>query len=148
MRKVSTETAVGLFVLAGIICVGYLTIRLGKMEILGSNTYTVYGRFESVTGLTKGAGVEMAGVQIGQVSDIKLDKERYVAVVAMKIEKGIQLTDDVIASLKTAGLIGDKFIKLTPGGSDIILKDGDIITETESGVDLEELISKYVFGKV
>ena len=148
MRKVSTETVVGLFVLAGIICVGYLTIRLGKMEILGNNTYTVYGRFESVTGLTKGASIEIAGVQIGQVSDITLDKERYVAVVAMKIEKGIKLTDDVIASLKTAGLIGDKFVKLTPGGSNIVLKDGDIITETESGVDLEELISKYVFGKV
>ena len=148
MRKVSTETVVGLFVLAGIICVGYLTIRLGKMEILGSNTYTVYGRFDSVTGLTKGASIEMAGVQIGQVSDITLDKERHVAVVEMKIEKGIKLTDDVIASLKTAGLIGDKFIKLSPGGSGILLKDGDMITETESGVDLEELISNYVFGKV
>ncbi|MBW1899765.1 MAG: outer membrane lipid asymmetry maintenance protein MlaD [Deltaproteobacteria bacterium] len=148
MRKVSTETVVGLFVLAGIICVGYLTIRLGKMEILGNNTYTVYGRFESATGLTEGASVEMAGVQVGQVSDISLDKERQVAVVTMKIEKGIDLTDDVIASLKTAGLIGDKFIKLTPGGSDILLKDGDMITETESGVDLEELISKYVFGDV
>jgi len=148
MRKVSTETVVGLFVLAGIICVGYLTIRLGKMEILGSNTYTVYGRFESVTGLTSGASVEMAGVQIGQVADITLDKEQQVAVVAMKIEKGIKITDDVIASIKTAGLIGDKFIKLTPGGSDLLLKDGDMITETESGVDLEELISKYVFGDV
>jgi len=148
MKKASTETVVGLFVLAGIICVGYLTIRLGKMEILGNNTYTLYGRFESVTGLTEGASVEMAGVQIGQVSGISLDKERQVAVVAIKIEKEIKLTDDVIASLKTAGLIGDKFIKLTPGGSDILLKDGDIITETESGVDLEEVISKYVFGDV
>jgi phospholipid/cholesterol/gamma-HCH transport system substrate-binding protein len=148
MRKVSTETVVGLFVLAGIICVGYLTIRLGKMEILGNNTYTVYGRFESVTGLTSGASVEMAGVQIGQVADITLDKEQQVAVVAMKIEKGIKITDDVIASIKTAGLIGDKFIKLSPGGSDLLLKDGDMITETESGVDLEELISKYVFGDV
>ena len=148
MKKVSTETIVGLFVLAGILCVGYLTIRLGKMEILGNNTYTVYGRFESVTGLTEGASVEMAGVQIGQVSSISLDKKRQVAVVTMKIKNDIELTDDVIASLKTAGLIGDKFIKLTPGGSDILLKDGGIITETESGVDLEELISKYVFGDV
>ena len=148
MKKVSTETIVGLFVLAGILCVGYLTIRLGKMEILGNNTYTVYGRFESVTGLTEGASVEMAGVQIGQVSSISLDKKRQVAVVTMKIKNDIELTDDVIASLKIAGLIGDKFIKLTPGGSDILLKDGGIITETESGVDLEELISKYVFGDV
>jgi phospholipid/cholesterol/gamma-HCH transport system substrate-binding protein len=90
----------------------------------------------------------MAGVQIGQVADITLDKEQQVAVVAMKIEKGIKITDDVIASIKTAGLIGDKFIKLSPGGSDLLLKDGDMITETESGVDLEELISKYVFGDV
>jgi phospholipid/cholesterol/gamma-HCH transport system substrate-binding protein len=118
------------------------------MEVLGNSTYMVYGRFESVTGLKNGASVEMAGVQIGQVSDITLDKERHVAVVAMKIEKGIKLTDDVIASIKTAGLIGDKFIKLTPGGSDLLIKDGGMITDTESGVDLEELISKYVFGGI
>lgn len=146
MRKASVELAVGLFVLAGIISVGYLAIRLGKMEIIGENNYTLYGQFQSVTGLTRGANVEIAGVQVGQVTNIHLDPETQSAIVTMKIDKAIELTDDVIASLKTAGLIGDKFIKLSPGGSDHVLKDGDRITETESGVDLEELISKYVFG--
>ncbi|MFH2066944.1 MAG: outer membrane lipid asymmetry maintenance protein MlaD [Pseudomonadota bacterium] len=148
MKKASVELTVGLFVLAGIISVGYLAIRLGKMEIIGKNTYTLYGQFQSVTGLTRGANVEIAGVQVGQVTNIHLDPETQSAVVTMKIDKTVELTDDVIASLKTAGLIGDKFIKLSPGGSDLVLKDGDRITETESGVDLEELISKYVFGGV
>lgn len=148
MKKTTVEISVGLFVLAGIICVGYLAIKLGKMEIIGENTYTLYGQFESVTGLTRGASVEIAGVQVGQVANIHLDHESQEAVVTMKIEKQVKLSDDVIASLKTAGLIGDKFIKLTPGASDVVLKDGDRITETESGVDIEELISKYVFGGV
>ena len=148
MKKNAVELTVGLFVLAGIISIGYLAIRLGKMEILGNNTYTLYGKFQSVSGLTRGANVEIAGVQVGQVTDISLDPETQAAVVAMKISKEVELTDDVIASMKTAGLIGDKYIKLTPGGSDLVLKDGDRITETESGVDLEELISKYVFGGI
>jgi phospholipid/cholesterol/gamma-HCH transport system substrate-binding protein len=148
MKRASVEIVVGLFVLVGIISVGYLTIRLGKMEITGKNTYTLYGQFESVSGLTRGASVEIAGVQVGQVTNIHLDQILQVAVVTMKIDKEVELTDDVIASLKTAGLIGDKFIKLSPGGSDLVLKDGDMITETESGVDLEEILSKYVFGGV
>jgi phospholipid/cholesterol/gamma-HCH transport system substrate-binding protein len=95
-----------------------------------------------------GANVEMAGVRIGQIDKISLDQERQIATVKLKIQNGIILTDDVIASVKTAGLIGDKYITLLPGGSDQILKPGDLIIETESAVDLEDLISKYVFGGV
>ena len=146
MKKVSIETAVGVFVLIGLISVAYLTIKLGKMEWFGDNYYMVDARFDSVSGLQTGAQVDMAGVEIGQVADIQLDNEEQVAVVSMKIEKGVVLTDDVIASVKTSGLIGDKFIKLTPGGSDILLKPGDMIIETESALDIEELVSKYVFG--
>lgn len=148
MKKASVETAVGIFVVIGILCVGYLTIKLGKMELMGDNYYPIYARFESVSGLSKGAYVEMAGVQIGQVESIALDQEMLVAKVKMKIQKDVVLTDDVIASVKTSGLIGDKYIKISPGGSDEVLKPGDIITETESALDLEELISKYVFGGV
>jgi len=90
----------------------------------------------------------MAGVQIGRVGDVSLDAAEQIAVVILKIRKDIKLTDDVIASVKTAGLIGDKYINLSPGGSDTELENGDAITETESSVDMEELISKYVFGKV
>jgi phospholipid/cholesterol/gamma-HCH transport system substrate-binding protein len=148
MNRSLVETAVGVFVLIGIICVGYLTVKLGKMELFGDDHYSVSAQFQSISGLNNGAAVEMAGVQIGKVGSISLDKEEMAAVVKMKIQKGVVLTDDVIASIKTAGLIGDKYIKLTPGGSDEILNSGDAIIETESAVDLEELISKYVFGGV
>jgi phospholipid/cholesterol/gamma-HCH transport system substrate-binding protein len=87
-------------------------------------------------------------VQVGQVTQISLDPEEQVAIVRMKIIKDVVLTDDVIASVKTSGLIGDKYIKLSPGGSDEILKDGEMITETESSLDIEELVSKYAFGDV
>lgn len=148
MKNTSVEMAVGIFVLVGMVCVGYLTVKLGKMEWIGSNNYVIYARFQSISGLTKGAHVEISGVKIGKVDSISLDPERQVAIVKMKIENGVVLTDDVIASVKTAGLIGDKYIKLSPGGSDIILKPEDMITDTESVVDLEELLSKYVFGGV
>jgi len=148
MKSSTVEISVGIFVLIGILCVGYLTIRLGKMEWIGDNHYSVYARFQSVSGLKAGADVEMAGVQIGQIDDISLDQERKVATVKLKIKKGIVLTDDVIASVKTAGLIGDKYITIMPGGSDKILKPGDLIIDTQSAVDLEELISKYVFGGI
>jgi phospholipid/cholesterol/gamma-HCH transport system substrate-binding protein len=148
MRKSSVELSVGVFVLIGILCVGYLTIKLGKMELLGENHYNLVARFDSVTGLRVGASVELAGVPVGKVAAIELDPERLAARVRLKIERQVQLHDDVIASVKTAGLIGDKYIKLTPGGSGTMLEPNDEITETESAVDLEELISKYVFGGV
>lgn len=148
MKKTSIETAVGLFVLIGILCVGYLTVKLGKMEIMGREHYYVYAQFESVTGLKAGSSIEMAGVPIGKVEAISLDTKRQVARVRLKIQSDVVITDDVIASVKTRGLIGDKYIKLSPGGSDLVLKSGDTIIETESAMDLEELISKYVFGGV
>lgn len=148
MKKTSIETAVGLFVLIGILCVGYLTVKLGKMEIMGREYYHLNAQFESVTGLKAGANIEMAGVPIGKVEAIALDTERQVGRVRLKIQSNVVLTDDVIASVKTRGLIGDKYIKLSPGGSEMVLKSGDTIIETESAMDLEELISKYVFGGV
>lgn len=148
MENKSIEAAVGIFVILGMICVGYLTIKLGKMQVLGDNTYPIYARFESVGGLNPGAFVEMAGVRVGQVNSISLDNKDKVAVVKFKIKKNVTLSEDVIASISTSGLIGDKYVKLTPGGSDEILKPGGTITETESAVDLESLISKYVFGSV
>lgn len=148
MKKTSIEVAVGLFVFIGILCVGYLTVKLGKMEILGKDYYSLQAQFESVAGLKKGARVEMAGVPIGEVEAIALDTESLVARVQLKIQGDVTITEDAIASVKTSGLIGDKYIKLSPGGSDLVLKAGDTIFETESSVDLEELISKYVFGGV
>ena len=148
MQKTSIEMAVGVFMMIGIACVGYLTIQLGKMQWIGDNFYALEARFKSAAGLKTGSQVEIAGVQVGQVDAIRFDQDRQMAMVRLKIQKGIALTDDVIASVKTSGLIGDRYIKLTPGGSDLVLKPGDQITETESAIDFEELISKYVFGGV
>ncbi|HJO61291.1 MAG TPA: outer membrane lipid asymmetry maintenance protein MlaD [Desulfobacterales bacterium] len=148
MKKTTIDTCVGIFVLIGITCVGYLTVKLGQMDWIGQNHYSIFANFDSITGLRKGGQIEMAGVQIGHIADISLDLEKQIAVVEMKIQNEVVLTDDVIASVKTAGLIGDKYIKLSSGGSDEILKPGDLITETESALDLEEMVSKYVFGGV
>jgi phospholipid/cholesterol/gamma-HCH transport system substrate-binding protein len=146
MKKSSIETSVGIFMFIGIICVGYLTVHLGKMDLIGKNHYTVYARFVSVSGLKAGASVEMAGVQIGTIASISLDREKKIAEVALNIQNDVKLEEDVIASIKTSGLIGDKYIMISPGGSYEMLEPGGLITETESAVDLEDLISKYLFG--
>lgn len=148
MKQSSIEVAVGVFVLIGIVCVGYLTLRLGDLKLLQGNYYHLYARFRSVTGLKVGAQVEIAGVQVGQVDAITLDRQEMDARVRLKIQNDIRLGDDVIASVKTAGLIGDKYIKLTPGGSEQMLAPGEMITETESALDIEELISRYAFGSI
>lgn len=148
MKRGKAEIGVGIFMVIGLVCVGYLTIQLGQMKLLGDNHYALTAKFQSVAGLKAGAEVVVAGVPIGQVDEIRLDPERMVAVVQMKIQNAIELTDDSIASVKTAGLIGDKYIRISPGGSPIVLGPGDQIIETESAVDLEDLISKYVFGDV
>ena len=137
MKRSSIELWVGFFVLIGILCVGYLTIHLGQLEWFGDNYYRLHAQFQSVSGLKTGTHVEMAGVQIGLVERITLDLEKQLARVTLKIQKNVELTDDVIASVKTSGLIGDKYIKLSPGGSDVILKSGDYIIETESAIDLD-----------
>lgn len=146
MKKSSIEMAVGIFVVIGFLCVGYLTIKLGKMELIGDNYYRIYAKFNSATGLKAGSNVEIAGVRVGQVEGISLEPIIHVAKVELKIENGVELSDDVIASIKTSGLIGDKYISLQPGGSDEILDDGDYIEETESALDIEDLVSKFVFG--
>lgn len=144
------ETAVGVFVLLGLICVAYLTIRLGKMEFFSGQGYELSARFDSVSGLRVGADVEMSGVPVGRVVSISLDPDplRSQAVVRLKLDKDFQLSDDSIASVRTSGLIGDKYVSLSRGGSDKKLASGGTITETESSVDLGSLISKYAFGGV
>ncbi len=148
MKKSTLEISVGLFVFIGLMCVGYLTIRLGKVEWFGGETYRVHARFASASGLKKGAAVEIAGVRVGQVDAVLLDQTRMAADVWLKLSRDVRLDDEVIASVKTSGLIGDKFVKLTPGGSEKQLLPGGLIIETEPAIDIEELISKYVFGGV
>ena len=149
MNSAKLELTVGIFMLIGILCLGYLSIKLGKMELIGGNNYRISARFDSVSGLKPGARVELAGVEIGSVERIGLSNASGdQAEVTMKIKDGIKITDDVIASVRTSGIIGDKFIKLKPGGSDQQLKNGGRIRETESAIDIEELVSKFIHGKV
>ncbi len=148
-NKARLETIVGIFVLLGILCLTYLSVRLGKMEIVGGDTYRVTANFDSVSGLRSGASVEIAGVEVGRVDRIALDPgQGYTASVALRINSGVEIQDDVIASVRTRGIIGDKYVQLKPGGSERILKDGARIRETESAIDFEGLVSKYIHGNV
>ena len=150
MRNYARDTFAGIFVIIGLICVAYLTIKLGKMELTSGEGYSVHARFSSIAGLRVGAGVEISGVSVGKVTSISLEQndEGTLAVVTMRISKEVELTDSCIASVKTSGLIGDKYISISIGGSRQMLADNGEITETESAVDIESLIAKYAFGGV
>ncbi|MDH3830770.1 MAG: outer membrane lipid asymmetry maintenance protein MlaD [Gammaproteobacteria bacterium] len=145
MKRTSLEIVVGAFLLAGFISFSWLAVKMGDINPFQSETYPMTARFTSISGLKEGSTIELAGVVVGKVSQIELDAGDYEAVVHLNIDKTIELTDDSIASIRTSGIIGDKFIKLTPGGSDIMLEAGDEIDETESAISLEELVSKYIF---
>jgi phospholipid/cholesterol/gamma-HCH transport system substrate-binding protein len=139
-----TEIIVGLFVIAGIACLGYLAIKLGKLEVFGASGYTVYGDFPSVAGLKVGDPVEIAGVKVGRVDSMGLADDR--ARVFLRLNDGIKLQDDVIASVRARGLIGDKFVLIAPGASEKIIPPGGKIRETDSPPDIPDLIGKIVGG--
>jgi phospholipid/cholesterol/gamma-HCH transport system substrate-binding protein len=147
MRKIDLELAVGFFVIIGFLCLVYLSINLGSLETFGGGRYTLYANFEKVGGIKPGAVVEIAGVEVGKVKSVEINKA-YQAVLSLLIERNIKIQEDAIASIKTKGLIGEKYIQITPGGSDKSLPDGGTIRETESAIDVEEIIGKFVFGKV
>lgn len=147
MKKMNLEMIVGLFLLTGLACFSFIAIKMGDIRLFMQDSYPVTAKFISISGLKEGAIVELAGVKVGKVTGIDLDGGDYEAVVHMDIDKNVRLSDDSIASIRTAGIIGDRYVKLTPGGSDDYLKPGDEITETESAINLEELVSKYIFEK-
>lgn len=147
MKKIGVETAVGAFIVVGFLCFAFLAIKLGHVDFFRSDRYRVIARFDSVSGLRLGAPVELAGVRVGTIDKINVDVSRYEAVVDLLIEPEIKIPKDSIASVRTAGIIGDKFIKLTPGADSTSLLDGDRIDDTESAISLEELVSKYIFEK-
>jgi phospholipid/cholesterol/gamma-HCH transport system substrate-binding protein len=148
MKKYSIETIVGIFVVIGLVCVAYMTIKLGKVSLLGDNYYSLYANFSSVSGLRVGNPIEIDGIEVGRVENLIFDQEKQTAVAVLKIRKDIKVYDDAGASIKTAGLIGDKFINIEPGGGGQILKPGGRISETNAPIDIEELISKYAFGDI
>ena len=146
MKKLDLEFAVGLFMIMGILCLGYISIKLGKMEILGSEGYAVEAVFANSGGLNTGSSVVIAGVDVGRGTAISLDD--YQAKVVLNLPRDVKIQEDAIASIKTKGLIGEKYVEITPGGSEEIIEPGGQIRDTQSAVDFEELISNYVFGKL
>ncbi|OQX65618.1 MAG: outer membrane lipid asymmetry maintenance protein MlaD [Desulfococcus sp. 4484_242] len=146
MKKFDLELAVGLFIIMGILCLGYLSIKLGKMEILGNRGYEVEAVFANSGGLKVGSSVMIAGVDVGRVKEIVLDD--YQAKVVLNLREGLKIQEDAIASIKTKGLIGEKYVEITPGGAEETIQPGGRIRDTQSAVDFEELISNYVFGKL
>ena len=148
MKKYKIETIVGIFVFLGLLCIGYMTVKLGKVSFLSDDSYHIIAKFVSVTGLRDGNPVNILGIEVGQVERITMDQENQKAVVELKIKKGIKIYDDAIASIKTEGLMGDKFVSIDPGGSGSLLGSRGTITETQSPVDIVDLVGKYAFGEV
>jgi len=148
MKHSKLELMTGLFVLLGLAAFAYLTIKLGTGSILGGNTYTVESRFANAGGIHPGCSVLLSGVTVGRVESVRMDPSDYSAIVTLRLTSLLKLPSDSMASVKTSGLIGDKFIALSPGAEESLLKTGDRITLTESAVDLESLIGKMAFGSV
>ena len=146
MEKAKLEMVVGVFVLVGILFLGYLAVKLGKLELVSGDVYEVDAQFNTASGLKPGSTIEIAGVEVGRVRGIVLKEDR--AMVKLAVNNTVKLYTDTIASIKTRGIIGEKFLALSPGGGGDPLKPGDTIRDTESGLDLEELVSQYVHGKV
>ena len=147
MKRFNLEIAVGLFMIIGFICFAWLSIRLGDVNVFGNDNYAVHARFGSVSGLKMGATIEISGVPVGRVTAIALDPDNYQAQVEMEIDADIKLQEDCIASIRTAGIIGERYVDISPGGSPELIKPGGKIIETESAINLEELVSKYIFEK-
>ena len=147
MKKIDLELIVGLFLLVGIIALSFISVKLGRMEWVGGGGYQVIAVFPSVGGLKVGAVVEIAGVEIGRIKSLSLNDD-YQARVVLDINSRIRLQDDSMASIKTKGLLGEKYVDISPGGAEEMIKEGGVIYDTEPPIDLEALIAKFIFGKV
>ncbi len=148
MKKYTMETVVGIFVVLGLICVGYMTVKLGKLNLWGNDSYSLIAKFSSVSGLRTGNPVNILGIEVGRVERITMDQANQKAVVEIRVKNDIKIYDDAIASIKTEGLIGDKYLNIDPGGGGDLLKPNGAIVDTQAPVDIEQLISKYAFGEV
>jgi phospholipid/cholesterol/gamma-HCH transport system substrate-binding protein len=147
VKKYYMETIVGLFVVVGLACVGYLSVKLGNIPLFRENTYTLYARFASVTGLRVGGSVQVFGIEVGNVSLLFIDNDRQVAVVGMNIKKNVRIYSDATATISTMGLIGDTYMRIDPGGAGEPMKPGDYIINTVTPPSLDQLIGQYIFGQ-
>ena len=147
MNNRKIEFLVGCFVLVGLAAVFYLAIQVGGARAFGSDNYSLQARFSSTSGVNVGSRVEIAGVRVGTVKSIVLNDNFY-SIVTFELPSSIQLDDDTIVSIKTAGLIGDRFLDISPGGSGFPLEADDLIVDTVSALNIEELISRFAFGGI
>jgi len=147
MNNRKIEFFVGCFVLLGLGAIFYLAIQVGSAQIFGRDNYTLEARFRSISGVNVGSRVEIAGVRVGTVKSIRLDDNFY-SLVTFELPNDITLDDDTIVSIKTGGLIGDRYLNVSPGGSGFPLEPGDMIVDTESALDIEGLISRFAFGGI
>lgn len=146
MKRGTLETIVGMFMIAGFGALVYLALHLGEVSIFSdSRTYLLNAEFDNVSGIKKGAAVQVAGVVVGNIEGIRLGEDQY-AVLTMRLDKTLKVPVDSIASVKSQGIIGDKFIQISLGGDEEMYAAGDIVTDTESAIDIESLISKFAFG--
>ena len=148
MKKYTMETTVGIFLVFGLLCIGYMTVKLGHISILGDNAYSLFAHFTTVTGLRAGSVVYISGIEVGRVERLTMDQENQKAIVELRIKKDVKVYDDAMASIKTEGLIGDMYLSIDPGGGGTPLKPGGTITETQPPLDIAGLVSKYAFGDV
>jgi phospholipid/cholesterol/gamma-HCH transport system substrate-binding protein len=146
MKKLNVQLITGFFVMLGIATFTYQAVTIGGASFSQRPGYTLNARFDNISGLREGAIIEAAGVRVGTVSDITLDANNYQAIVSLRIDEGVPVQEDAIVSIRTQGIIGEKYIKISPGGFDGLLTDGMEVTETESAISLEELVSKYIFS--
>ncbi len=146
MHNRFTEFIVGLFVVAGFAGIVYLALNLGEVPLLSrTSTYSVDAEFDNVSGVKKGAPVQVAGVVVGEVSEIKLNEDNL-AQLTLRVDNQLKIPQDSIVSVKSQGIIGDKYIQISLGGDPEVFKADELILETESAVDIESLISKFAFG--
>ncbi|MHB1187485.1 outer membrane lipid asymmetry maintenance protein MlaD [Thiobacillus sp.] len=148
MNKTVLDLWVGLFVIAGIAALLFLTLKVGSMSAVNaSNSYEVVARFDNIGGLKPRAPVKSAGVVVGRVADIRFDNETYEAVVTLLLDKRYAFPKDTSAAIMTSGLLGEQYIGLEAGGDSVLLKDKDRILLTQSAVVLENLIGQFIYGK-
>jgi phospholipid/cholesterol/gamma-HCH transport system substrate-binding protein len=146
MNKLNIQLVTGLFVVISLAAFTYQAVNIGGVRLTSQPGYTLQARFTNISGLQAGAIVEAAGVRIGTVSAISFDPDSYEAVVSLRINQEVPVQEDAIAAIRTQGIIGEKFVKIIPGGFEELLEDGGEIFDTESAVSLEELVSKYIFS--
>ncbi len=148
MTRRGIEVLVGVFVLLGFVAIGYLALKAANLAAMTvGETYFVTARFDNIGGLKPRAPVKSAGVTVGRVASITLDPQTFQGLVTLELEKRVSFPKDTSASILTAGLLGDQYVGLNPGGDDKNLAAGDTIRQTQSAVVLENLISQFLFNR-